>query len=74
MRGFWPDENLDSNAWKRKSRIYMMAKWFEKKFLLNADHIISLTNAGIKEINKFSYVDPNIINISKITFQISPFQ
>jgi len=67
MRGFWPDENLDSNAWKRKSRIYMMAKWFEKKFLLNADHIISLTNAGIKEINKFSYVDPNIINISKIT-------
>lgn len=67
MRGFWADENIDNQTWKRESWIYSLAKWFEKKFILSADHIISLTNAGINEINKFPYVDSKLKNISRIT-------
>jgi glycosyltransferase involved in cell wall biosynthesis len=66
MRGFWADEKIDSNIWKTSSITYKISKWFEKKFLLNADHTISLTRAGIKEISKFNYIKTEF-NASVIT-------
>lgn len=56
MRGFWADEKLDSQCWQRQSRIYRLAKWFEKRFLLQADCVVSLTHSGIEEIKKFTYM------------------
>ena len=56
MRGFWPDERVDGGIWPDNSKIYKVAKWFERKFLLNADVIVSLTHAGIAEIKKFPYL------------------
>jgi glycosyltransferase involved in cell wall biosynthesis len=56
MRGFWADERVDGGLWKKKSIIFSIAKWFEKKFLENADHIVSLTNAGIKVMKEFPYL------------------
>lgn len=66
MRGFWVDERVDGNLWKKNSYIYKISKWFESKFLLNADHIISLTYAAVREIKKFPYLTGRSLSISVI--------
>jgi glycosyltransferase involved in cell wall biosynthesis len=54
MRGFWPDEKVDSGQWNMKSpvfrRIYKHYKNKEKDFLTGADAIISLTRAAKAEL------------------------
>lgn len=54
MRGFWADERVDGNIWNLKNPIFKVVYNFfkrkEKKFLLNADHIISLTHNGKGEM------------------------
>ena len=47
MRGFWADERLDGDIWKKDDFIYKIVKSLEKSFILNADHIVSLTNAAV---------------------------
>lgn len=56
MRGFWADEKVDGGSWQRDWYLYKLVKGFEKRFLLNADHVVSLTNAGLREINRFDYL------------------
>jgi glycosyltransferase involved in cell wall biosynthesis len=50
MRGFWADEKVDNGQWDLRKphfkKIYQHYKKKEKDFLLNADGIISLTEAG----------------------------
>jgi glycosyltransferase involved in cell wall biosynthesis len=54
MRGFWADERIDGNIWNIKNPMYFFIyKYFkrkEKKFLSQADHIVSLTEKGKYEI------------------------
>jgi hypothetical protein len=80
MRGFWADERVEGEIWKRDSLIYQIAKYFEKQFIINSDHIISLTQKGKDEVIKFQYyikphnhisiiptcVDLNKFNLRKI--------
>lgn len=56
MRGFWADERVDGNIWPKDSKMYRVAKWFERKFFLNADVVVSLTQAGVDAIEQFSYL------------------
>lgn len=56
MRGFWADERVDGGLWSKDSKIFKITKILEKKFFLEADHVISLTNAGIEEMRKFEYL------------------
>jgi glycosyltransferase involved in cell wall biosynthesis len=56
MRGFWADERVDGGLWPRDGRMYRIAKWFERKFLLNADHVVSLTHAAQAEMQGFDYL------------------
>lgn len=56
MRGFWADERVDGGLWPRGARMYRVAKWFERRFLLDADHVVSLTRAAVREIEKFDYL------------------
>lgn len=56
MRGFWADERVDGNLWPRTGRMYRIAKWFEKRFLLSADHVVSLTHAAVNEMQRFPYL------------------
>lgn len=50
MRGFWADEKVDNGQWNLQKpfykRLYNFYKQKEKDFLLNADGIISLTQAA----------------------------
>jgi hypothetical protein len=43
MRGFWPEERVDSGAWTTASRIYRLVKSLEARFLRDADQIVVLT-------------------------------
>ena len=56
MRGFWADERVDGNLWPRTGRMYRVAKGFERRFLLAADHVVSLTHAAVIEMQRFSYL------------------
>lgn len=56
MRGFWPDEKVDAGAWRHGSLIYRIMKWVEKKLLLHADVVVSLTRAAVAEMKQFPYL------------------
>ena len=56
MRGFWADERVDGGLWPRSGRMYRVAKWFEKRFFLAADHVVSLTHAAVCEMQRFDYL------------------
>lgn len=56
MRGFWADERVDGGLWPKAGRLYRMAKWFERKFLLEADVVVSLTQVAVDEIRSFPYL------------------
>jgi len=56
MRGFWADERVDGGLWPRDGRMFRFAKGFERRFLLGADHVISLTHAAVIEMQRFDYL------------------
>lgn len=56
MRGFWADERVDGGIWKAGGLFYRGAKRVEGWLLTSVDHLVSLTQAGVKEIEKFHYM------------------
>jgi glycosyltransferase involved in cell wall biosynthesis len=66
MRGFWADERVDGGLWPRGGRIYQVAKWFEQRFLLAADHVVCLTNASVREMQRFHYLQGRMPPITVI--------
>lgn len=64
MRGFWADEKRDAGAWKPTNvlyrKIYNYYKKKEGEYLQNADYIISLTEAGEKEMKTWVCFNPNV--------------
>lgn len=56
MRGFWADERIDGNIWKRSNPVHLLLYRFfktkEQQFLKYADAIVSLTEAGLQELNR----------------------
>ena len=66
MRGFWADERVDGNLWLRSGRMYRVAKGFERRFLLAADHVVSLTHAAVAEMQRFSYLQARMPPVTVI--------
>lgn len=66
IRGFWPDERVDGGIWKPNSMRYRAFKWIEQRLFLGADHVVSLTRAGAREIEKFDYLQDRIPPITVI--------
>lgn len=50
MRGFWPDERVDSGLWPRGGAMYRLVKRMERHFLDRADAAVTLTEAAAEEI------------------------
>ena len=67
MRGFWADERVDGNIWNKDSQIYRVTKSLEESFIVNSDHIISLTNAAVNEMEQFPYLASASLPISVIS-------
>jgi glycosyltransferase involved in cell wall biosynthesis len=57
MRGFWVDERVDGGLWLRNGYMFRFAKAFERRFLLSSDHVVSLTQAAIREMKLFDYLE-----------------
>lgn len=81
MRGFWADERVDGGLWPRDGRMFRVAKLFERRFLLAADHVVSLTHAAVREMEKFPYlkdamppvtVIPTCADLSRFRIQAKP--
>jgi len=66
MRGFWADERVDGNLWPRTGRMYRVAKGFERRFLLAADHVVSLTHAAVTEMQRFPYLQGHMPPVTVI--------
>jgi glycosyltransferase involved in cell wall biosynthesis len=66
MRGFWVDERVDAGLWPSGGLLYRIAKWFESRFLIEADHVISLTHSAVCEIERFDYLNERMPNITII--------
>ncbi len=66
MRGFWADERVDGGLWPAGGRLYRIAKSLERRFLLAADHVVTLTHASEKEIRRFDYLADKGLPISVI--------
>lgn len=67
MRGFWADERVDGGLWPEGGRLYRTAKWFEQRFLLNADCVVSLTQAAMSEMRTFPYLQERMPRFELIT-------
>ena len=81
MRGFWADERVDGGLWPAGGALYRAAKALERKFLLAADHVVTLTRASEAEIRRFDYlavqtppisVIPTCADLDRFTVQGSP--
>jgi glycosyltransferase involved in cell wall biosynthesis len=55
MRGFLPEEKAQSGQWPRGSRVYELAKRWERRFFESADAIVSLTQAGVDALPSLGY-------------------
>ncbi|MDA9328763.1 glycosyltransferase [Flavobacteriales bacterium] len=70
MRGFWADERIDGGIWNPKllpfKMIYNFFKKKEKQYLLEADHVISLTYNGKNEMRSWDFLKNKNDNISVI--------
>lgn len=67
MRGFWADERVDGGLWPGDGNLYRVAKWFERKFLLAADHVVSLTHAAVAEMRRFDYLQGRMPPVTVIS-------
>ena len=67
MRGFWADERVDGGLWPAGGRLFKVAKWFERQFLTNADCVVSLTEAAVKEMRTFPYLQGRMPRFEIIT-------
>lgn len=54
MRGFWADERVEGGIWPAGGVLYRVAKRWERRFLIEADAIVTLTYASIPQIRKWT--------------------
>lgn len=66
MRGFWPDERVDGGIWRKTSTQYRLFKAVERQLFLGADHVVSLTRAGVREFEQFDYLQGRLPPVSVI--------
>ena len=64
MRGFWADERIEGGIWDKKTwlyrQIYHFFKRQERNFLLDAQHIVTLTQKAAAIIQQWQLPRPNM--------------
>lgn len=60
MRGFWIDEKVETGHWARGGTLYRVGKWCERRFLTEADAVVSLTAAGVRELSALGPVPDEV--------------
>lgn len=63
MRGLWADERVDAGLWPAGGRLFRIAKRLERRYLLAADAVVTLTHASEREIRSFPYLAEKALRI-----------
>lgn len=78
MRGFWVDERIDGGIWNKKSplyqQLYKKLKGVEQDLIHHSDAIISLTEAGKREIESWEKYNDNPIFVIPCSVDLNLFQ
>ncbi len=76
MRGWWPDEKLESGFWSGKiyQPIFKYFKRKERDFFVHSDVTVSLTEAGKKEIVQLGFKTADKIKIVPTCTDLSLFK
>lgn len=53
MRAFWPDERAEGGWWRTDSWIYRIVKRLERRFLTDADEVVTVTEAARSVIDRW---------------------
>lgn len=63
MRGFWPDEKVEGKSWPQTNPVFRTVyRWFKKleaELLTGADHVISLTHEGKRQLQTRPQFQPS---------------
>lgn len=54
IRGFWADERVEGGLWPRGGLLYRIAKRWERRFFAEADAIVTLTEASVPQIRRWT--------------------
>lgn len=66
MRGLWADERVDGGLWPKGGALYRSAKALERRLLLAADQLVTLTHASEVELRRFGYLKGRVPPIAVI--------
>jgi len=66
MRGFWADQRAQSGAWSGQSLAHRGAKWCERRFLLRAGAVVTLTHAAVRVLQNRPDLPPDGIRYRTI--------
>lgn len=66
MRGLWADERVDGGLWPKGGALYRSAKALERRLLLAADQLVTLTHASEVELRRFDYLKGRVPPIAVI--------
>lgn len=58
IRGFWADERVEGGIWTPGGGLYRLARWCEDKFYATAAGIVTLTEASLPQIERWSGPSP----------------
>ena len=56
MRTFWVVQRVERGVWREDSAIFRVARWFEDRFLQEADVVFSLSHAAVAVIKQWPAV------------------
>ncbi len=76
MRGWWPDEKLESGSWDKKiyRPVYNYFKKLERKFFRDCDFAVSLTYKGKEEIKRQKLAGESKIGVIPTCVDFDIFQ
>jgi glycosyltransferase involved in cell wall biosynthesis len=66
MRGLWPDEKVAAGEWCEDTAVYRAAKSWERRFLLEADAVVSLTHAAADELRAREFLKGRAVRFEVI--------
>lgn len=56
MRGFWPDEKVEAGSFGSGSPVFAGLKRLERRLLVEADAVVSLTHAAVRILRELPYL------------------
>lgn len=67
MRGFWVTQQVELGKWREDSRIFRIARWFEDRFLQEADVVFALSAPAVEAMKEWPAVNGRQVRFEVVT-------